>query len=103
MIQFGLSAIVVDAETAFLYEKLEEISRKFSPSMKGFAKDDCLILEICIYGMRVVEILKRVGFIKDHVNPCLYMKKSMKCVVHVAFYVDDNLMIGNPEAKYVVV
>ena len=29
------------------------------------------------------------------IDPCLYVKKSMKGVVYAALYVDDNLMVGD--------
>ena len=42
-----------------------------------------------------VKILKKLGFIEGNVVPCLYIKKSVKSVVYIVLYVDDNLMVGN--------
>ena len=42
--------------------------------------------------------LRKITFIGGNVNPCLYMKKNKKGVVCMALYIDDNLLIGNPEA-----
>ena len=47
---------------------------------------------------KVAEVLKKVDFIEDNVNPCLYMKKTKKGVVYLALNIDNNLFIGNPEA-----
>ena len=42
-----------------------------------------------------MEILKSSGFVGGSINSCLYVKRSMKGIVYVALYVDDNLMISN--------
>ena len=41
---------------------------------------------------------QKEGFIGGNVDTCLYMKKSEKGVVYIALYMDDHLLIGNPEA-----
>ena len=38
-----------------------------------------------------------IGLTEGNVDPCFYMKHSKKERAHVALYVDDNLMVGNPE------
>ena len=107
MILFGLSAKIVDVETAFLYGKLdEEIYMECPPGMKSKA-DEILILGQCIYGLvqsarqyhkKAVEILQKIGYVGGIVDPCLFMKKSEKWLVYIALYVDDNLLVGHPEA-----
>ena len=47
---------------------------------------------------KAVKILKNARFVKDHVDPCLYFKKSAKGEVYIALYVNDNLMVGNMKA-----
>ena len=42
-----------------------------------------------------VEILKSSNLIGGSINPCLYVKKSMKGIIYVALYLDNNLMVGN--------
>ena len=42
-----------------------------------------------------MEILKYSGIVGGSIGPCLYIKKSMKGIVYVALYVEDNLMVGN--------
>ena len=83
-----------------------------SPGMKDVSNNDCVILQNCIIGLvqvvrqynkEVAEILKKIGFTGNYVNPFHYMKQSIKGRVYVALYVDDNLMVGNPEAKDEVV
>ena len=87
---FGYWAIIVDIETA------------------NVKKDDCVILNKCIYGLvqaarqcykKAIEILKSSSFVGGSINPCLNIKKSTKVIVYVALYVDDNLMIGNIPIK----
>ena len=49
------------------------------------------------YNKNTVQILKKEGFIECNDDPCLYMKKTEKDAVYIASYMDDNLVIGNPE------
>ena len=74
--------------------------------MADVKKDDCVILNKCIYGLvqaacqyykKAVEILKSSGFVGGNIDPCLYVKKSMKGIVYIALYVDNNLMIGDSD------
>ena len=37
--------------------------------------------------------MKSSGFFGGSIDPCLYVEKSMKGLVCIASYVDDNLMI----------
>ena len=98
-------AKIVDIETAFLYGDLkEEIYMKCPQVIADVKKDDCIILNKCIYGLvkaacqyykKAVEILKSSSFIGGNIDPCLYVKKSTKGIVYIALYVDDNLMIDD--------
>ena len=47
------------------------------------------------YNKKAVEILKKVGFTGANVDPYIYIKKSMKGIVYIVLYVDNDLMIGN--------
>ena len=68
-----ISAKIVDIETAFLYGDLEEeIYMECPQGMSEVKKDDCIILNKCIYGLvqaacqyykKAVEILKSSGFV----------------------------------------
>ena len=98
-------AKIDNVETAFLYKDLEkEIYMECPQGMPNVKKDDCIILNKCIYGLvqaawqkykKTIEILKNSGFVGGTINPCLYVKKSMKGIVYLALYLDDNLMIGD--------
>ena len=55
--------------------------------MSDVEKDDCIILNKCIYGLvqaacqyykKAVEILKNSGFVEGSTELCLYVKKSTK-------------------------
>jgi len=75
--------------------------------MKGATHKDALSLHKYIYGLvqaarqyhkKIKEYLKKLGFTGGDVDPCLFMKKYEKGLVYIALYVDDNLMVGHPEA-----
>ena len=67
-----------------------------------------LILDKCIYGLvqnarqyhrKAVKILKKIGFEGGDVDPCLYIKETANYgKVYIAIYVDDNLLVGHPNA-----
>ena len=37
--------------------------------------------------------MKSSGFVGSSIYPCLYVKKSTKCIVCVASYIENNLMM----------
>ena len=52
VLHFGYSAQIVDIETAFLYGDLkEENYMECYQGMSDVKKDDCVILNKCIYGL----------------------------------------------------
>ena len=71
--------------------------------MKVVGKDDCVILEKCIYGLvqaamqhnKCVKILKKVSFTGVNVNQYCHVKKNEKDIVYIALYIDNSLLIGN--------
>ena len=75
-------------ETTFLYSELEEeIHMDYLQGMSDIEKDDCIILNKCIYYLvqaarhyykKTVEILKNLGFVGGNVDPCLNFEKSIK-------------------------
>ena len=100
VLHFGYLAKMVILETAFLYRDYEEkIYMKCPQGMSNIGKDECIILNKCIYdlvegGRQYYEkALKNSGFIGGNVDPCFYVKKSEKGVVYIALYVDNNLMV----------
>ena len=105
---FGLSAKIVDVETAFLYGELdEEIFMECPPGMQGVSQDKILALLQCIYGLvqaarmyhkKFVMIFKKIGFTGGKVEPCLYSKKWELGLCYVAIYVEDNLIVRHPAA-----
>ena len=69
--------------------------------------DEIFILEKCIYGhdqsehqyyKKTVDILNKLRIMGGVIDPCLFVCKSSKGTVIIAFYVDDNLMIGDTAA-----
>ena len=54
VIQFRFLAKIVNVKTGFLNEDLqEEINMEFIQGMKNIGKDDCTVLDKCIYGLVV--------------------------------------------------
>ena len=85
----------------------EKIYVENPQGMSDIEKYDCIISNKCIYGLvqaarqyykKAIKILKNLGFLEDNVNPCLYVKKSVKSIVYTAFYIYDNLMVGEVKA-----
>ena len=42
--------------------------------------------------------MKSFSFVEGSIDPCLYVEKSVKGIVYIALYVDNNLIIGNSAA-----
>ena len=43
----------------------------------------------------LLKFFKNLGFVEGNVDPCLYIKKTVKHVVYVAPYIINNLMVGD--------
>ena len=85
IISQGLSAKIVDVETAFLYGDLEEEIYMECPARMNSKEGEILILDKCIYVLvqssrqyhrKAVKILKKLGFEGGDVDPCLYIKET---------------------------
>ncbi len=108
LIVFSLKAKIVDMETAVLYGNIEEETfMECPPGMTDVKQNEVLALNKCIYGLvqaarqyhkKAVEVLHKIGFKGGDVNPCLFWKQYEKGVVFVEIYVDDNLIVGHPDA-----
>ena len=82
VIHFKFLAKFVNYGTAFLYGDMdEEFSMECPHGISDVGRDDCFVLNKCIYGLvqatrqnykKAVEILKKSGFVGGNVNPCLY-------------------------------
>ena len=89
---------------AFLYIYLKKKFTRCPKGMSDVGKDDCIILNKCIYGLVQAvrqyykKDIKNLVFLGGNVDPCLYTKKSAKDTVYKALYVDDNIMICVIEA-----
>ena len=76
--------------------------------MSKSGKIDSIILEKSIYGQVLADrqcnkmgrvTLKKVDFTRGNVNPWINMKENKKGVAYITLYVDNNLLMGYPEAK----
>ncbi len=82
LIVFGLTAKIVDVETAFLYGNIgEEIFMESPPGMTDVDEDEVLALNKCIYGLvqaarqfhkKATEVLCKIGFNGGEAEPCLF-------------------------------
>ena len=104
-------AQIIDIETAFLEGVLEEeiymqIPKGYREALENEADNECLLLEKPIYGLvqaarqfwkKMVAILKELGFLGGHADPCLYTRTNKKGTVIVIMYVDDFLCVGDHE------
>ena len=91
VIHFRYSSKIVNIETAFLYTELEgELYMECPLGISEVGKDDCIILNNCIYGRvymarqyhkKAHKIQKNWGFIEGNIEPCFYVKKSSKGVI----------------------
>ena len=85
----------------------EEIYMVCSQVMSDTGKDNCIILNKCIYSLvwaarqyckKAAEILKKSWFVKGYVNTCLYIKERRKGIAYIVLCADDNLMIRDSGA-----
>ena len=89
---FRYLAKIVDIKNAFLYGEHEEENYTAHPQgMSDIEKDVCVIFNKCICSL--VNTTKSLQIL-----PCLYIKKTAKCIVYVALYIDDILMVSKVEA-----
>jgi len=107
MIVWGLDAIIVDVETAFLHGDLEEEIYMNLPHRMDGESDKCLLLLKALYGLvqgawqwrkKFVSILKHIKFKGGFANPCLMIKWLNDGTVFASIYVDDNFCIGHKPA-----
>jgi len=107
MLIWGLDAIIIDVETAFLYGNLEEeIYMDLPEGMEGTA-EECLLLLKSLYGLvqaarqwwkKFVAILKKLGFKGGYADPCLMIRRNKNGLIIVSIYVDDNFCVGHKKA-----
>jgi len=107
MIVWGVDAIIVDVEMAFLHGELEEeIYMDLPEGMEG-DENECPLLLKALYGLvqgacrwwkKFVEILKTIEFKCGFADPCLMIKRSNNGTVFASIYVDNNFCVGHCKA-----
>ncbi len=107
VIVWGMDAIIVDVEMAFLHGKLEEeIYMNLPEGMEG-NDSECLLLLKALYGLmqdahqwwkKFVETLKNIEFKGGFADLCLMIKQSNDRTIFALIYVDDNFCIGHQNA-----
>ena len=105
-IVYGLDAMLIDIETAFLNGDLVvEIYMNLPEGWEGGNNaTECIRLEKGMYGLvqsahqwwrMLVNILKKIGFTGGIIDPCLFYRHSKYGIVIVGLYVNDILTFGN--------
>ena len=105
LVNFGMTG-KVDDKTSFLYGELKEtIYLECPPVVKDEDKEvilqkhsEGLVQAARQYNKKAVAILKKIGFTRGNVYPCLHMEQNSEGRICMKLYADDNLMVGNPEA-----
>jgi len=106
---FGLHAVLLDVETAFLYEKLEEEIYMEIPSgdkevYQEAGKDTVLKLQMAMYGFiqaaqqwfkPLSDKLITLGFKPCESDPCLMYRVNKNGLCIILMYVGDNLIVGS--------
>lgn len=106
---FGLHAVLLDVETAFLYGKLEdeiymEIRTGYKEVYQDPGKDTVLKLKMAMYGLvqaaqtwfkYLSDILITLGFTPCEYVPCLMYRVKENGLCIILMYIDDNLIVGS--------
>ena len=109
---FGLNAVLLDVETAFLYRKLEEEIYMETPSgYKEIYQEPerytVLKLQMEMYRLvqaarrwfkRLSDVLISLGFTPCKSDPLLMYRINEKGLCIILMYVDDNLIVGSDMA-----
>jgi len=109
---FGLHAVLLDVETAFLYGKLEEeiymeIPSGYKEVYQEAEKGTVLKLQMAMYGLvqaarqwfkRLSDILISFKFKPCKSDPCLMYRVNENGICITLMYVDENLIVGSNKA-----
>jgi len=103
MLMWNLDAIIINVESAFLYDNLDDkIYMNLPDRMTGF-EDECLLLLKAIYRLvqaarqwhkKLIDVLKKIGFKGGIADPCLMMQQNELGVKKLSIYMDDNFCMG---------
>jgi len=109
---FGLHAVLLDVETAFIYGKLEEeiymeIPTGYKEVYQDPGKDIVLKLQMAMYGLvqaaqqwfeHLSDVFITLGFTLCELDPCLMYRVNENGLCIILMYVDDNLIVGSSTA-----
>jgi len=107
-LMFGLHAVLLDVETAFLYGKLEEeiymeIWMGCKEVYQDSVKDTVLKLQMAMYRLvqlawewfkHLSDALITLGFKPCESDPCLIYRVNKNGLCIILMYIDDNLIVG---------
>ena len=113
MILEGLDANVVDIDNAFLngdldHEIFMKIPEGYKEWIQDYDEDIALKLDKVIYALvqaarlfckKLTSKLKKARFEPSIVDPCLFEHKDDRGLSILILYIDDLLIIGNPETN----
>jgi len=105
---FGLQAVLLDVETAFLYGKLEEeIYMEIPMGYQDPVKDNVLKLQMAMHGLvqaaqkwfkHLSDVLITLGFKPCKSDPCLMYRVNENGLCIILMYLDNNLIVGSKMA-----
>jgi Reverse transcriptase (RNA-dependent DNA polymerase) len=103
---WGLQALIIDVETAFLHGILSKEIYMNAPNGMDIEGNKCLRLKKNIYGLvqsarefykKLICELKNLGFLENKSDPCLLSKRTENEIMIIGIYVDDCLVLGKEE------
>jgi Reverse transcriptase (RNA-dependent DNA polymerase) len=102
-ILWGLIAVLLDVEVAFLNGDLDEVIYMECPKGLVGQEDEVVLLNKSMYGLlqaarqfflKFCKTMKKVGFRQSQSEPCLFYKKMNDHMILMAIHVDDFYGIG---------
>ena len=107
MALFNWNAHIMDVQTAFLHDDLEEEIFMELPEGLGYSKSDVGLLIKSIYGLvqaarqwwiKFGSTLVQEEFLRSKIDACLFTKMDDAGFVALALWVDDVLAVGDKKA-----
>jgi Reverse transcriptase (RNA-dependent DNA polymerase) len=104
---FKHKAMIMDVEVAFLNGDLDEEIYMECPKRMENEEGECLILLKALYSLvqaawqfflKFCDIMKKIGFQQNPVDPCMMMKGEKDDLPVVVVHVDDCYIIGNDDS-----
>ena len=106
-ILWGLTAVIIDIETAFLHGDLNESIYMLAPKGTNMKPWECAHLDKALYGLvqaarqfylKFTSVLKQLGFTVSYADPCLFYRNNKFGVIIMVVHIDDCYVVGDDKA-----